>query len=73
MNKAGSITYKYQLHVQFKDISRTIDFYIIDLGQDWAVLGFPFLQEFNPGINWENRIITPTNYVFITPQQIWEH
>jgi hypothetical protein len=73
LNKAGSITHKCQLRVQFKDILRTIDFFITDLGQDRAVLGFPFLKEFNPEINWDTGVISPTNQIFITPQQIWEH
>ena len=73
LNKAGSITHKTQLQIQFKNLTRTVDFYITDLGQDRAVLGFPFLKEFNPEIDWDKGIILPTNRIFITPQQIWEH
>jgi hypothetical protein len=42
-NQAGSITHKCQLKIQFKDLTKTIDFYITNLGQDWVILGFPFL------------------------------
>ena len=27
-------------------------FYIMDLGKDWLILGYPFLYEFNPKIDW---------------------
>jgi hypothetical protein len=42
-NQARSITHKCQLKIRFKNLTKTIDFYIINLGQDWVVLGFPFL------------------------------
>jgi len=29
------------------------DFYIMDLGKDRLILGYPFLRMFNPQINWE--------------------
>jgi hypothetical protein len=34
-NQAGSITHKCQLKIQFKDLIKTINFYITNLGQDW--------------------------------------
>jgi len=37
------------------------------------MLGFPFLKEFNPNINWETGGITLTNYIQVTPLQTWEH
>ena len=43
LNKAGSITHKAQLKVTFGKETRTVDFFITDLGQDRAVLRFPFL------------------------------
>jgi hypothetical protein len=43
LNQAGSITHKCQLKLQFKDLMKMVDFYITGLGQDRAVLGFPFL------------------------------
>jgi hypothetical protein len=72
-NKAGSITHKCQLKLHFGEDSKDIDFFVADLGQDRVVLGFPFLQQFNPIINWESKTMTPANIVFATPKQIWEH
>jgi hypothetical protein len=47
-NKAGSITHKCQLKLHFGENSTDVDFFVTDLGQDRVVLGFPFLQQFNP-------------------------
>ena len=72
-NKAGSITWKCQLEVQFGNILNNVDFYITDLGQDWAILGFPLFQKFNPMIDWKEGTITQGTKVWIKPIQIWEH
>ena len=34
LNKAGSITHWAQLHVTFGKVTKAVNFYIIDLGQD---------------------------------------
>ena len=72
LNKAGSITHKAQLQVTFGKETRTVDFFITDLGQDRAVLGFP-LRDFNPNINWNEGTIKPEPRIFVTPVQLWEH
>jgi hypothetical protein len=69
-NKAGSITHKCPIKLQFKDKMKTVDFFVTDLGQDCIVLGFPFLKEFNPEINWETGVILPTNKIFATPKYL---
>jgi hypothetical protein len=66
LNQAGSITHKCQLKLQFKNLMKIVDFYITGLGQDRAVLGFPFLQDFNPEINWDTKDILPLKQIFIT-------
>jgi hypothetical protein len=50
-----------------------VDFYITGLGQDRAILGFPFLQDFNPEINWDTKNILSSKQILITPQPLWEH
>src|SRR5579863_10278591 len=40
-------------------------FYVATLGQDRAILGFPFLQKFNPQINWTTGTITGAQNVQI--------
>ena len=69
-NKAGSITHKCPIKLQFKDKMKTVDFFVTNLGQDRIVLGFPFLKKFNLEINWETGVILPTNKIFTTPKYL---
>jgi len=52
-NKAGQITHSCQLELTYNDKKIQQQFFISDLGQDRALLGYPFLQEFNPHVDWE--------------------
>ena len=72
-NKAGSISHRCQLQLSFGEGTREMDFFVTDLGQDRIVLGFPFLQQFNPNINWENKTISPTGNIRVLPKPLWEH
>jgi hypothetical protein len=56
----------------YKDLTKKIDFYVTSLGQDRIVLGFPFLQEFNPEIDWGAKTIIPKRILFtLLPR--WEY
>ena len=72
-NKAGSITRKCWLKMTLGIHSEEIDFFVIDLGQDYMVLGYPFLHCFNPAINWEVGELNGQKHLQITPIQIMEH
>ena len=72
-NKAGQITHKCRLKVKLGKSSQEMDFYITDLGQDWIVLGYPFLRMFNPTINWSNGGINHLSQITITPTKLWKH
>jgi len=72
-NRAGSITHKCQLKLFFGKESKQMDFFVTDLGQDNIVLGFPFLQEFNPTINWTAKTIEPEQRIKILPVHLAEH
>ena len=52
-NKAGQITHSCQLELTYGGKNVQQQFFISDLGQDQALLGYPFLREFNPQVNWE--------------------
>src|SRR5579863_2067073 len=43
-------------------------FYVTTLGQDRAILGFPFLQKFNPQINWTTGTIKGAQNIQIKPE-----
>ncbi len=36
----------------------TTHFYETSLGGDWIIFGYPWLQTFNPKINWEEGTVT---------------
>ena len=72
-NQAGSILWKCQLKVQVGDKEQMIDFFITNLGQDWAVLGHPFLKTFNPNIDWKEGKIHKALSIKITPKLLATH
>jgi len=43
--------------IEIKEQKAVISFNILLLGKDKAVLGIPFLQEFNPKIDWITKKI----------------
>src|SRR5579863_8757070 len=43
-------------------------FYVTTLGQDRAILGFPFLQRFNPQIDWKTGTIKGAQNIQIEPE-----
>jgi hypothetical protein len=52
-NQGGIIDKSCVLHVQWGEQQVTQRFYVTNLGQDHVILGYPWLQEFNPDVNWE--------------------
>jgi hypothetical protein len=57
-NQGGIISKSCVLHVRRGEQQITQRFYVTNLGQDRIILGYPWLWEFNPEINWgEGRLI----------------
>jgi hypothetical protein len=52
-NKQGKITHYCWLHIVKGDKHMLQRFYITSLGKDRIILGYPFLYDFNPKINWK--------------------
>ncbi len=52
-NKDGTLTKYTDLQVTVNRQIQVQRFYITDLAEDRALFGFPWLQEFNPRINWK--------------------
>jgi len=51
-NSIGSITSACNLEVQHGNLKKFHRFFIIDLGSDSMLLGYPFLAAYNPRIDW---------------------
>ena len=54
-NKSGRITHYVDLEITWGTQVRVQRFYIANLGADRFILGFPWLYEFNPDIDWRKH------------------
>jgi hypothetical protein len=52
-NQGGIISKSCVLHVRQGEQQIAQQFYVTNLGQDHVILGYPWLREFNPEIDWE--------------------
>jgi Retroviral aspartyl protease len=52
-NRGGIISKSCVLRVRQGERQLTQQFYVTNLGQDCIILGYPWLREFNPEIDWE--------------------
>ena len=68
-HKQGSITEYTDLVLRVGEQRRKQRFYLATLGHDRAILGFPFLQKFNPKINWSTASIDGVKTVEIEPEE----
>jgi hypothetical protein len=57
LNQAGEITHFCILKTKLGKKEKAQKFYITDLGKDCIILGFPWLEEYNPRINWKEGMI----------------
>jgi hypothetical protein len=56
-NQGGEITHFCILKVKLGDKEREQKFYITDLGRDRIILGYTWLVEFDPKINWKDGAV----------------
>ena len=54
-NKAGAVTKACILNVLYQGNQQLQWFYITDLGFDRVLLGYPWLHEFNPQVDWKGE------------------
>ena len=58
LNEVGSITEIMDVILQFNDHSKYTSFAVTSLGKQDIILGFTWLQEHNPEINWQTQEVT---------------
>ena len=56
-NQGGTLTRYTDLKVSLENITEVQRFYITDLGGDRAIFGYPWLETYNPSIDWKNACI----------------
>jgi len=66
-NKAGQIMHYVPFHIQHNNRQEKAIFFVTGLGQDQIILGYPWLEQFNPDIDWENGKILGTEITLKTP------
>ena len=54
-NQTGLVRHYYDFRLKMGEQETIQHFYIGGIGMDRFILGFPWLQEFNPPINWTKR------------------
>ena len=69
-HKQGRITNYVDLILRLGDQRRKQRFYVATLGQDRAILGFPFLHKFNLDIDWTKNKMRGIAGVQIEPERV---
>jgi hypothetical protein len=66
-NQAGLIQFYLDLKVKKGKQEELLHFYVANLTTDRFILGFPYLQEFNPPINWaRGKVLSPHMSILTT-------
>src|SRR6266571_2223777 len=56
-NRAGEITHYITLDIQTRGIQKTIQFLVINIGNEDIILGYPWMSAFEPKFIWKNGVI----------------
>ncbi len=56
-NQAGEITHYIVLNVQTRGIRKTIQFLVMNIGNEDIILGYPWMATFEPQFTWRNGVI----------------
>ena len=54
INKNGNINSYVWLKVKFKKEEKNIKFYLMSIGKEHFILGYPFLETFNLAVDWKS-------------------
>ena len=69
-NKAGNISTTCTIPITYTGKQMKQTFYISDLGEDQAILGYPFLYDFNPKPDWKKGKLPGSTGVIVHNEQI---
>ena len=60
LNISGSITHETFLKVRLNGKEKTLRFYLANIGNEEAILGYPFLESLDPKVDWKTATIEGT-------------
>ena len=69
-NQAGLIKHCIHLYINYGNQQRQAKFFITNLGKEQAILGYPWLEEFNPEINWRDGKLLGPHIQLKTPAAV---
>src|SRR6266850_1105871 len=69
-NRAGLIKHCVHLYIKCGNQQKRTKFFVTNLGKEQAILGYPWLEEFNPAINWGEGKLTGTSVHLKTPNAV---
>ncbi len=58
LNKEGTITHIVEVDILVNDRPMTIELMVARIGWSTLILGFPWLQIWNPNVDWKHRTLT---------------
>jgi hypothetical protein len=61
-NQLGQVTKYCTLRISCRGMDQLQTFYVTNLGTDRVILGYPWLEVFNPQLDWKNRTIVSPNF-----------
>ena len=70
VNSHGTITHRVEGALRLKRRRLPTRLYVADLGKDDIILGMPWIQRYNPTINWQTGRITISGKVIQRQQRI---
>ena len=59
-NSIGAITHQVEVNIYYKGHVERMKMDVCDLGRTDVILGIPWLQAYNPEINWETKEVKMT-------------
>jgi hypothetical protein len=72
-NWSSMITEYCSLQIQIGAREALQQFFITDLGHDWAIFSYPWLKVFNPRVNWAQGVLKgPPVKVETSPLKHWK-
>jgi Retroviral aspartyl protease len=72
LNQGGIISKSCVLRIQRGDQQLAQQFYVTNLGQDRIILGYPWLREFNPEIDWGEGTLIGDSVRLEEIGMVWE-
>ena len=71
-NQTGLVKHYYDFRLKMGENETIQRFYIGGIGMDRFILGFPWLQEFNPSIDWTRKKLTGPHLTVSTTNRTME-